>query len=285
MTAGRPPTRKEMMDYFRAYRPNVVLFIETPFSLELYKIARRHRCKVVGIPMHETFSAARLTPDLFICTCREAWEKAAGNKKLLFLPIGLELFPFRERTGHTFVSSIGYGGVNDRRQIGKIVKAFKDLRDSSARLIINSQAPLPKGVRINDSRVTLNLQTYPEPKDVYAEGDISILPIAYGGYERPILESMASGMPTLTMDADPMNLFQHDSDFLLKPFRKYEITDQWVRHTVYNEVSARALREKMQWLLTIDTPKYSRQARTQAEAQSWESKDTDYVGIWRDALE
>lgn len=269
--------------HFERFRPDVIMFAETPFSMALYEIAPRFGCRTAAIPMHETFNWPRLGADLLICPCYSAWEKADGNKTLLFLPIGLEMFPFKLRTGHTFVSSIGYGGVNDRRQVGKILEAFKGLK-SDARLIINSQTNLPKGIKINDSRVDYRQKTYPEPKDVYAEGDIAILPIAYGGYERPILESMASGLPTLTMDADPMNLFQHDKDFLLEPSRRYKITNSWVENTVYNEVSVSALREKMEWLLTIDTPKYSRWARAQAEAQSWESKDFDFKSIWLKAL-
>lgn len=284
VSAHRPPTKDQLTTYFETFRPDVVLFLETPFSMALYEIAKKYNCKCAGIPMHETFNWSRLNADLLICPCYSAWEKASGNKTLLFLPIGLEMFPFKLRTGHTFISSIGYGGVNDRRQVGKILEAFKQVCNPNAQLIINSQANLPKGLKINDSRVDYRQKTYPEPKDVYAEGDIAILPIAYGGYERPILESMASGLPTLTMNADPMNLFQHDPDFLLEPSRRYKITDSWVVDTEYNEVSVEDLREKMEILLNIPTGKYSVWARAQAVAQSWEGP-IDYKSVWLEALE
>lgn len=272
-----------MEKYFKRFRPDVVIFIETPFSELLYPLARKHGVKIVGIVMHETYMVARLEADLLICPCETAWKKVRGNKKLMFLPIGLELFPFKLRKGHTFVASIGYGGVHDRRQVAKTVEAFRGLKDPEARLIINSQADLPKGVNIKDKRITLNLETFPLPKDIYAEGDISILPMAYGGYERGILESMASGLPCLTLDADPMNLFQHDPDFLIEPHRSWVLNGKWVRDTVYNEVSAEDLRKKMEWLLTIDTAAYSRRARAQAQAQSWES-EIDYRGLWLETL-
>jgi glycosyltransferase involved in cell wall biosynthesis len=282
LTASRPPTGQQLEQYFKEFKSDVVVFIETPFSDLLYPIAHKYGCKVVGIVMHETYMVSRLEADLLICPCETAWKKSRGNRCLMFLPIGLELFPFKLRTGHTFVASIGYGGVHDRRQVAKIVEAFRGLKDPDARLIINSQAALPKGVRLNDRRITLNKTTYPLPKDVYAQGDISIAPMAYGGYERGILESMASGLPCLTVDADPMNLFQHDSDFLLEPCKKWVLNDAWVRNTVYNEVSAEALRRKMEWLLTIPTAEYSRRARKQAEAQSWESGN--YKRLWLETL-
>jgi len=92
-------------------------------------------------------------------------------------------------------------------------------------------------------------------------------------------------MPTLTMDADPMNLFQHDPDLLVTSCRKYTLNEKWVVNTTYNEVAVEALREKMEWLLTIDTAEYSKAARRQAEAQSWESKDIDYQSAWLNTIE
>ena len=287
ISASRSPPNAQIEEYFEKYKPDIVMFLETPFSDYVYHCAKKHGAKTVAIPMHETNTSKRLgEADLMICTCKEAWRKSThGNKRLLFLPIGLGLFEYRERTGHTFVANLGYGGVNDRRQSAKIVKAFEQVRDSKARLIIRCQQKFPKGCESNDGRIKFINKNYAHPADIYKDGDISILPIAYGGYERSILESMASGMPTLTMDADPMNLFQHDPDLLVEPSRQYEFSEKWVLDTIYNEVSVEALRAKMEWLLTIDTAKYSRRARQQAKAQSWESEDINYKTAWMEAFE
>jgi len=286
ITSRRPPSKETIRYYLKKYSPDVVLFLETPFSTALFTEALETGTKTIGIPMHETISAGRLNPaDLMICTCQEAWRKATHkNRKMLFLPIGLKLFKYRERTGHTFVCNIGYGGVNDRRQSVKVIKAFERLIDPKARLIMRCQHGFPVGCRSFDSRITFDEKDYPNPSDIYEEGDISILPIAYGGYERSILESMASGMPCLTMDADPMNQYQHNPDFLLKPSRVYKLTHQWVIDTYDNEVGEEDLNRKMQWLLKINTAKYSREARAQAVAQSWESEDIDYKATWMKAI-
>jgi glycosyltransferase involved in cell wall biosynthesis len=273
-------------EYFSTYHPDVVMFLETPFCTDLFRLARERGIATVGIPMHESHACHGLRDaDLLCCPCREAWEKIPHpNKRLVFLPIGLKMFPYKKRTGHTFVANLGYGGVRDRRQVAKTAAAFRQLEDPGARLIINSRAELPRGM-VDDPRIKLNVRNYAHPRDIYQQGDISILPIAYGGYERSILESMASGMPTLTMDASPMNLFQHDSDFLIEPCSRKVFSEKWVVDTVYNEVSVEDLAEKLEWLLTIDTAEYSRRARRQAVAQSWESKDIDYKSVWMKALE
>jgi len=285
VTSKRPPHPTVIDDYLARFAPEVVLFIETPFSDQLYPLARKHGAKTVGIPMHETLSAERLESDLLICTCSSAWKKTrAARKSFLFLPIGLKLFPFRERTGHTFVVNIGYGCLADRRQSAKVVEAFKRIHDPAARLILHSQERWPAGVKVDDPRIVYQLGTKPEPADVYAEGDILLAPIAYGGYERSILEGMACGMPVLTVDADPLHLYQHDPNFLIPPAKQWLLNKKWVTNTVYNEVTVDQLQERMEWLLTIDTAKYSRRARAQAEAQSWESKEIDYYGTWIKAL-
>ncbi len=271
--------------YFDEYKPDVLIFTETPFQPQLYQIAREYGVKLVSLVMHESFGAKDLRANLQVCPCDEAYRKARSPKALMFLPIGLKLFPFTLRTGHVFNASIGYSGVHDRRQVGKVVTAFQQLKDKNARLIINTQCGLPDGVTVRDNRITVNHKSYDKPHEIYDAGDISILPISHGGYERGIPESMACGLPCLTMDAEPMNLNQHDANFLIPADRTWELNDKWVRDTIYHEVSVETLRKKMEWLLTIDTPKYSRWARAQAEAQSWESKDIDYLGAWKDMLE
>lgn len=287
VSCPRPPNALTIRNYLNEYQPDVVLFMETPFTREIFTETKKLGIKTVAIPMHETISASRLDPaDMMICTCQEAYRKSThSNIKRLFLPIGLDLFVYKERTGHTFVTNIGYAGVHDRRQSATVIKAFEMIKDPKARLILRCQHEWPTNCKSNDKRITFIKKNFPHPSDIYKDGDISILPIAYGGYERSILESMASGMPCLTMNADPMAMYQHDKDFLIEPYTILELSMQWVVNTYYNTVSIDDLYKKMMWLLTIDTAKYSKQARRQAVAQSWESKEIDYKSEWIRTLE
>lgn len=285
LTVPRPPNNRAVERYFKTFKPDVVLFLETPFAMSVYQYAREYNCVTVGIPMHETFAARRLAADWLFCPNKTAYRKAQGNKKLIFLPIGVKMFPFKERTGHTFVTNIGFGGVHDRRQSSVIARAFSQLRNPDARLIMRAQRQWPDGAIVKDTRITYDLNDYPHPRDIYREGDISILPMAYEGYGRTILESMASGMPTLTTNADPMNSYQHDRDFLIRYHSSYMCTDKWVKATKYHQVGLEDMKKKLEWLLTIDTRKYSHRARRQAVAQSWESTEIDYKGTWLRELE
>jgi hypothetical protein len=96
---------------------------------------------------------------------------------------------------------------------------------------------------------------------------------------------MASGMPVLTTNADPMNLFQHDKNLLIEPCEKKMYSGEWVKGTLFNRISVEDMKAKLEWLLTIDTPKYSHWARKQAEAQSWELSPIDYKSAWIETLE
>jgi glycosyltransferase involved in cell wall biosynthesis len=248
-------------------------------------VAKKYGVKVVCIPMHESMTPALNQADLMICTCHEAWRKSTHpNKRFLFLPIGRDMFEYRNRTGHTFVTNAGYGGVHDRRQVGKVTTAFAQLKDPEARLIVRSQSDWWPDNLAKDERITYIEHDYPKPSDIYEDGDISILPLAYGGYERGVLESMVSGMPCLTTNADPMNLYQHNPDLLIEPSKTWNLNSKWVKNTAYHEVSVDDLKQKLEWLLEIDTAKYSAEARKQAEAQTWES-DIPYKDIWLETLE
>lgn len=276
-------SRDKVEAYLDRYSPDVVLFLETPFGDGLEKARRRRGgFRVIGIPMHESEACQRIAfCDAIFCPTVSAMQTVGG--KGIFLPIGLELFPFRQREGHVFVLNVGYGHRNDRRQAASVVKAFQRIENPDARLILNAQERWPEGSVVDDPRITYNLRTVEEPADNYAEGDIALLPMAYEGYGRMVLEAMASGMPCLTTDADPMNLFQHDGRLLVPVSRTYQVTQY--ADTIYNEVSVGDLHRKMEWLMTIDTALFSRRSRRQAEAQSWECKTIDYRGLWMKEIE
>jgi len=283
ITSVRPPRIPDILRWFDEYKPNVILFLETPFHDAIYKLAPEHGIKTVAIPMHETFSAKRLAADLLICPCYEAYEKARQQrKKLVFLPISVKPFPFIERTGHTFVMNVGFGWHADRRQVGVVVKAFEQLEDPEAKLILHAQQRFPEEVASDDKRIEWRIGNTVDPADNYKDGDILLAPMAFEGYGRTVLEGMASGMPTLTTNADPMNLFQHDRHFLIDPCERRIYSGEWVKGTMFNRISVEDMKKKLEWLLTIDTPKHSRWARKQAEAQSWEG--FDYKSVWRKVL-
>lgn len=287
-TAGETVREGTVRHYLDRYKPDVVLFFETPFGDGLQKVrSERKSLRVVGIPMQETMGAKDFSwCDAIICPCSSALTKARSVKRAygLFLPIGLEMFPFAQRKGHTFVHNVGYGWRTDRRQTRTVVEAFKMLKDPDARLIINAQQKFPAGGVMPDPRIDYNLESYKSPSDIFARGDISVLPIAYGGYERMILESMASGLPTLTTNADPMCMFQHDPSFLITPWKRKTVTSPFLYRVVFNEISVGSMHRHMTRLLSIDTAAHSKAARKQAEAQSWESKDIDYKGEWMRVL-
>ncbi len=277
---------RTMLEYMDRFNPEVLLFIETPFNHYFYAYAGERGVRTANIVMHESFRDRLLIDscDLLICPSWNAWDKAKGRGRVaLFLPISLKRLPFREKSGHVFILPVGYGWRNDRRQVKRVVEAFCRLEDPEARLVLFTQSKWPEGAVVDDPRITYHDKQLKEPADLWSHGDIAILPMAYEGYGRMVLEAMASGLPTLTTDADPMNLFQHDPDFLVKPSRRY-LAPAHVKNTTYNEVSADALEEKMRWLLTIDTPRYSRMARRQAKAQSWEGP-IDYRTPWLEVLE
>jgi glycosyltransferase involved in cell wall biosynthesis len=275
-------------EYLDTYRPDLVLYIETPFNVRLPEMASKRGIRTACIVMQEAVAANfPVHAEFAICPCVEAWQKTGSfrdKRKLLFLPISVKDFPYRKRAGHTFVQNLGWNECNDRRQTATLVKAFHKLEDPDARLILNSQGTWPPGSVIDDPRIEYRHRNTKDPAENFSEGDIYIATYAYEGYGRTILEAMASGMPTLTTDADPMHLFQHDPDFLVEPEPIEHFSGRCAADVTYNTVTADALYKKLEWLLTIDTAEYSERARKQAVAQSWEGS-IDYKKVWMETLE
>ncbi len=272
-TAWRPKDSKALRRYMEAFKPDAVIFIETDYFPHGFKIVKELGSKPVCVVMHEVYrhwTQIEEEADLAICPSRNALEKAVGCERSVFLPlpIALEPFPYKERGGHTLVHNVGYGWRNDRRQTARVVRAFHSLEDPDARLIVNCQSKWAEGVPLPDERIDYRLVDLPEPADIWAEGDIAIQPTAYEGFGRMPLEAQACGLPCLTMDADPMNLSQNDSDLLIAPNQTY-LAPKFAHDTVFNEVSVEGLREKMEWLLTLPMPDYSKRARAFAEEKSW----------------
>ena len=254
--------------YLQIYKPDVLLSVETPFITNKEVFERHPEIKKVLIIMQESKASYLNCADLYIYPFPEIpdWLYLPPNTIPLFLPLDASEWRFRIRGGHSFLHIIGYGGVADRRQTEKVLRAFKRL--NKAGLIIRSQKPI---TGLESERIKVICENSNDPTEIYWYGDILIAPDAYNGYGRHIPEAMASGLPVLTTNAPPMNFWVDKLDFLIKPSSVFDLNQAWVK-TKYFEVDENDLCEKMDWLLQIYVYEYSKQARERAEQLSWNNE-------------
>jgi glycosyltransferase involved in cell wall biosynthesis len=139
----------------------------------------------------------------------------------------------KEHGGHVkFLHNAGHGGAEWRKNTQAVVEAFnRASRNVDASLIITSQKPLSEYpevvrdiIRKNDKIKMMDGELeMKELIDLYRYCDASILPSKWEGIGIPFLESLAIGLPVITVDAPPMNEWvKHNSNGLCARVGRWE---------------------------------------------------------------
>lgn len=188
---------------------------------------------------------------------------------LLSVPVDTERLVFKERTKvELFVSMYGQGGLENRRSLPQIIRAWAGLAKPVPPLAIRAQkmppepeaAALPEGVRLEIGNVL-------EPSDLWETGDIAIQPSRYEGLGLGLLEAQARGVPVVTTDASPMKEVAPD---LLVPVARTELIRHLGRDMLSYVPSFDYLRRLIENMAGRDIVDLSRRARRRVESEySW----------------
>ncbi len=156
--------------------------------------------------------------------CTQDLLKRFGFRNTKFIRWGIDekmFAPAKRDVGKPvkFFHNAGHGGIEWRKNTLAVVEAFdKASRSADIRLVITSQKPLKdypevvrdiikKNERISVMDRELEMK---EMMDVYRSCDVSLLPSKWEGIGIPFLESLAMGLPVVTVDAPPMNEWVKD---------------------------------------------------------------------------
>lgn len=264
-----------------------LLFAERPYLDGVVQQARRMGIHVACVPMWEWLSVGLdwlRYVDLMLCPTRstfcmlQQWRKDLGFAwEVVYTPWSIDPQQFtyrcRERC-NKFLFVNGTGGVRARRADGsatnyrrkgiEIIAATARLMKSIPFLVYSESSDLPAmpgNVEIRQGPV--------DNFDLYAEGDVCILPSHWEGIGLQLLECQAAGLPLVTTDAPPMNECQ---PFRPVPVSETELvllsSDQPVdSHRVHPEVLA----DVLHGIHGSDLREASRQARLYVEQErSWQ---------------
>jgi glycosyltransferase involved in cell wall biosynthesis len=151
--------------------------------------------------------------------------KKYGFKKLRFIrwAVDDQVFLPEEKTIKPpirFIHNAGYGGARWRKNTLAVVKAFNIVcqKRRDVVLILKTQKPIseyPEKVRdiISDNgriRVVEKDLTMADLIGLYRSCHVSVLPSKWEGIGIPFIESLALGLPVVTLDAPPMNEWARD---------------------------------------------------------------------------
>lgn len=211
LTVVRPADLTE--DFIRAWAQDidVVLGAETFYKDEVIDWLR-----AMGIPTVLQINAEFAPwwgagpndpkPDVLIVPTTWRMELMPGVVHLPF-PVDRELFPFRQRDqAKRFIHIAGHRAMGDRAGTQLVLGLAQRMRNRQAYqnidLIIRSQSPMEFG-RGMRTEGFIDTETYSDPRDLYTDIDVMVLPRRYGGNSLVFNEALSSGIPIIALDRVP----------------------------------------------------------------------------------
>jgi glycosyltransferase involved in cell wall biosynthesis len=209
-------------------------------------------------------------------------EKKGFNKKVIVLPVGLDIDKFNEPIMVDWIDELGLdenidkllyiGNIERRRNIPFLIEVFNELlKEVKAYLIIAGDGPdvsLCKKM-VNEFQMDKYIRfvgIVPQDKitSLYKISSLFLLPSTYEIYGMVVLESMYFGVPVIsTATPGPMSIITSDKDGIIMP--NINVVD-WknkilylLRNSQVREAYGISAKEKIEKLLTWPTvaEKYS----------------------------
>lgn len=209
------PGCNEMDEFARDL--DLIFVCETPLNYCLFEKAEARGIKTV-LQYNYEFLDYLQKPDLpkpSVLAAPTIWNKKHVESRNiapiidLLVPVNDERIRPREITECRTISHVaGKQAIHDRNGTMIFIKAalkcgsrFK-YRIYAQSLDDATQRQIEKAKQSIDLEVIENLENY---EDIYAEGDVLVLPRKYGGLCLPMQEALAAGMPVIMPDVDPNN--------------------------------------------------------------------------------
>ena len=204
---------------------DVVFICETPLNYHLYRAAKQKKVAVVQQYNYEFldyFRKPNETPPT-VLAAPSTWNTNIVDRLGIApvmdwpVPVNRKLVPFREiKECKTFVHLIGRPAVHDRNGTLSFLKAAIELGDQFKYKIF-LQPPTdekakeyfePVRAKLEEAKQHVSIEIIentPNYQDIYASGDVMVIPRRYGGLCLPAQEALSAGIPVIMTDLPPNN--------------------------------------------------------------------------------
>lgn len=194
--------------------------------------------------------------DALICNTKRHFSVFSWHPNAWYIPWGTDInvfSPWRVEKGKNLVFLHSAGWSPYRKGTDLLIRAFLLLPYANIKLRIHSQLAsldwlekfgLAEAVK-NDPRIEI-IETAMHANDFMRSGDVYVYPSRLEGIGLTQIEALASGLPIVVSNEEPMSEFAQDGYS-----RKVQISHRWRRDDGYYwdmcEVDVGALRENMEW--------------------------------------
>jgi 1,2-diacylglycerol 3-alpha-glucosyltransferase len=173
------------------------------------------------------------------------------------------------------------GFLTRRKPVKELLRAFRHVQDSSARLVVKGQVErkvdLLERAERRDPRIEVVLEDLPSDAHLrrFAAADVCVAPSRWEGLGLHLYEAMALGLPVITNDNPPMNevIRERDNGLLVRARRRGRAPSGIPAYAPSARDLARAMREALDPGLREQLAKGVIEAR---ERLRWEHTIADY---------
>jgi|SaaInl0LU_22_DNA_1037365.scaffolds.fasta_scaffold00234_10 1,2-diacylglycerol 3-alpha-glucosyltransferase len=158
--------------------------------------------------------------DFLVCNTKRHRSVFHWHPNVFYIPWGTDVHVFnssqRKIENPNYLTFFHSAGMNPyRKGTDSVVKAFKNIKDKSAKLVLHTQVniftffpELKEAVQslFNENRLEIIEKTVSAP-GLYYLGDVYVYPTRLEGIGLTIAEASACGMPVITTNEPPMNEF------------------------------------------------------------------------------
>lgn len=258
---------------------DVVFVAETPINYDLFSRARGVGVRTIlqfNFEFLDYFDQPQL-PKPTVFAAPSPWNigrmDPARFPTVWHLPVPVDTASIRQRTitaVKTFLHVAGRPAARDRNGTIAYIDLARRCTDLGARWLVTCQSPTDDILRaIRGTPVEL-VGDQPDPGDLYADGDVMILPRRFGGLCMPALEAVSAGLPVLMPAVTPNTTWLPDA--WLAParhagaFRAKTLIDLYDTDLQSLETVARGL-----WERPDIVTQWAACARQLAAARTWEA--------------
>ena len=219
LNAGDDPSEERIVQWARGNNIRLMIFMEV--HPNDWKRVRALKCEGIKVLCYENLDILRIEDwgkyeifDAFLFNAfhtREVMLKRFPEKPSIMLPWGVipidpEPGMAKENRPLRFVHVAGWGGLNNRKNTGLLIKAFNKADPGNAELHLYTQAPVgsygAEVLRIleEDTRIYVTEGTVENIFEAYKGMDMLLWPSKREGLGLPIIEALSCGLPVLVTD-------------------------------------------------------------------------------------